>query len=109
MSRPGSPPASPRGGAWRRPRTPPLPGGARAGRAPARSVTAPLQRVVQVGPGARRTVRRRGTAAPDLDALLDAAAPLLPRLRAIGTQGKQALQCIRPYAPEVAGLFTTWG
>lgn len=68
-----------------------------------------LARLVQVGPDARRTVRTLGGAAPDLDALLDTARPLLPRLRAIGIQGEDALGCIRPYAPEIAGLFTTWG
>ncbi len=68
-----------------------------------------LRRLVQVGPDARSTLTTLGDAAPDLNRLLDTARPLMPRLQAIGTQGAVAVSCIRPYAPELAGLITTWG
>ncbi|MEA2171197.1 MAG: phospholipid/cholesterol/gamma-HCH transport system substrate-binding protein, partial [Solirubrobacteraceae bacterium] len=78
-----------------------------------RRVAAPLrgtlERLVEVGPDARSTVSTLGSAAPALDTLLDTAGGLMPRLRVIGRQGAAALSCIRPYAPDIAGLFTTWG
>jgi hypothetical protein len=68
-----------------------------------------LERLVEVGPDARGTVTTLGNAAPDLNRFLDTLRPLLSRLRRIGIGGARALRCIRPYAPEIAGLFTTWG
>jgi ABC-type transporter Mla subunit MlaD len=84
-----------------------------AGVARLRKVTRPLAQVldtvVQISPDARRTLRTARVAGPDLDALLQRATDLMPALGSVGRQGAEQLTCIRPYTPEIAGFFSTWG
>ena len=67
-----------------------------------------LRTVVQVGPSASSTLVNLRAAAPDLDALLTKAQSLMPEFDTIGALGATELNCIRPYAPEAAGLVSTW-
>jgi ABC-type transporter Mla subunit MlaD len=78
-----------------------------------RGVTRPLAgvlgTVLRVGPDAQRALATTRAAGPDLDAFLERARTLMPGLASIGRQGATQLRCIRPYSPEIAGFFSTWG
>jgi hypothetical protein len=63
---------------------------------------------MRVGPDAYSTLASLRRAAPDVNPLLDRATQLMPQLASIGGQGATELACIRPYAPEAAGLASTW-
>jgi len=67
-----------------------------------------LARLLVVAPDARATLATLRTAAPDLTRLLSTASTLAPRLEKTAGLAKPALECIRPYAPEVAGFASTW-
>jgi ABC-type transporter Mla subunit MlaD len=88
-------------------------GDAAPGVAKLRDVTQPLAAtlgaVERVSPDASRTLRTLRSAAPSLDALLGRARSLMPGVESIGRQGTTQLDCIRPYTPEIAGFFGTWG
>jgi virulence factor Mce-like protein len=77
-----------------------------------RQLAAPLNTllgtVLAVGPDANATLRSVRRAVPDLNPLLDRARTLLPTAESVGRQGATELSCIRPYAPEAAGLASTW-
>jgi ABC-type transporter Mla subunit MlaD len=77
-----------------------------------RRIAAPLdttlQTLVRVGPLASATLTTARTAAPDLTALLERAKPDLPEITNIGKVGAKQVDCIRPYAPELAGFAGTW-
>lgn len=77
-----------------------------------RRIASPLNHVlgtvVDVGPDARATVATLRRATPDLNPLLAKATEEAPKLGSIGTQAADQLQCIRPYSPEIAALFSTW-
>jgi ABC-type transporter Mla subunit MlaD len=68
-----------------------------------------LDRAIRVGPAAEQTLRTARSLGPDLDPFLDRARALMPDLESIGRQGASQLRCIRPYAPDIAGFFSTWG
>jgi hypothetical protein len=67
-----------------------------------------LRTVVQVGPSADQTLMSLHAAVPDLYPLLSKARSLMPQFAQIGRLGATELNCIRPYAPEAAGLASTW-
>jgi ABC-type transporter Mla subunit MlaD len=67
-----------------------------------------LSTVVGVGPDAMSTLTSVHNAVPDLNPLLDRASALMPTVESVGRQGARELACIRPYAPEAAGLASTW-
>jgi ABC-type transporter Mla subunit MlaD len=67
-----------------------------------------LGTVLAVGPDATSTLRSVRRAVPDLNPLLDRARSLMPTIESTGRQAATQLACIRPYAPEAAGLASTW-
>jgi ABC-type transporter Mla subunit MlaD len=67
-----------------------------------------LGTIVNVGPDAIATLASVKRAVPYLNPLLDRARQLIPQLGSIGRRGATELACIRPYAPEAAGLASTW-
>lgn len=67
-----------------------------------------LARLVDVGPDARVTLATARRASPDINTLLARGVPVLNELRGIGRQAPKMLHCVRPYAPEAAGLVTDW-
>jgi len=67
-----------------------------------------LTTVADVGPDAEATVRSLRKAAPDLERLLGATTKAAPKIGSVGTQGEEAVRCIRPFAPEIAGFFSSW-
>jgi phospholipid/cholesterol/gamma-HCH transport system substrate-binding protein len=67
-----------------------------------------LRTVVQVGPSAEQTLAHLHAAVPELNPLLTKAQSLMPEIQTIGQLGAKELNCIRPYAPEAAGLASTW-
>ncbi|HYF24579.1 MAG TPA: MlaD family protein [Baekduia sp.] len=64
-----------------------------------------LRATAPVGVGALRSVRR---AAPRVEELLRRATPLARDLEPALAQALPVLACVRPYAPEAAGLLTNW-
>lgn len=79
----------------------------------AKRLTGPLASALRtlddVGPDTRATLASTRRAAPDLSRLLTRLGPLLPELESTGRQLARQLECVRPYAPEIAGLGSTWG
>lgn len=77
-----------------------------------RRTTGPLNRTLlvadTVAPDLASTARTLRGAAPDLTRLLDRAGDLMPHARSALTQAATQLACVRPYAPEIAGLASTW-
>lgn len=67
-----------------------------------------LTTVRQVGPDATQTLAQLRAAAPDLNPFLARARELMPQLQSVAGESAKQLACIRPYAPEVAGLASTW-
>jgi ABC-type transporter Mla subunit MlaD len=78
-------------------------------RATARPLAGVLRAVRDIGPSARVTLATLRVAAPQLDGLLERVRrPLMPQVESIGREAAKQLNCIRPYAPEIAGLASTW-
>jgi len=77
-----------------------------------RRIASPLNRLlgtlVDVGPDARATLGTAGRAAPRLTTLVGRAGGLAPQLRSVARQADEALNCIRPYAPEIASFGSLW-
>jgi virulence factor Mce-like protein len=77
-----------------------------------RMIAAPLRQVlrsvVTVAPDARGTLATLRRATVDVNPLVDQATALMPRLQSVGAQAATQLTCLRPYAPELAGLASTW-
>jgi hypothetical protein len=48
-------------------------------------------------------------ATPKLNPLLTLATQLMPQIGSIGGQATTALQCIRPYSPDIAAFANNWG
>lgn len=88
-------------------------GAIRPGVPAVRATAAPLGRVLgtvrRIGPDATATLATARRAAPDLDPLLARVGALSPELRSIGTQAVDALECIRPYTPEINSFWSNWG
>lgn len=78
-----------------------------------RAITRPLTRVLgtvdAVAPPAKTTVATLRHASPSLGRLLARATTLAPRTTSVAREFARQLACIRPYAPEVAGMAATWG
>jgi ABC-type transporter Mla subunit MlaD len=78
-----------------------------------RRLASPLNRtlgtLVDVGPDARATLRTATASAPDVTAFVSKVGQLSPQLRSIGKQADVALDCIRPYTPEIASWGPLWG
>jgi virulence factor Mce-like protein len=77
-----------------------------------RRLAAPLDRVLatvlHVGPDANATLATAGRSAPALSALLARARSLLPTLQSAAGQAAVQLNCVRPYAPDIAGFASNW-
>lgn len=78
-----------------------------------RRVASPLNglmgSLVEIGPDAEATLRTAATGAPDLTKLLDRLTTDAPQLRSISEQADLALNCIRPYTPEIVSIGSLWG
>jgi virulence factor Mce-like protein len=72
---------------------------------PARRAFAQLR---SVAPLATATLRSGRRAAPGLTRLLKTGTPFLPRLGNVLGQLEPMFACLRPYGPELAGMFGTW-
>lgn len=78
----------------------------------ARRLAAPLARILgtveQTGPDVRTALATLRRAAPDIDGLLGSLRTTAPQLRDVAAESARQLACVRPYAPELAGFFSTW-
>lgn len=83
-------------------------GGSRELRRLAPALTRILDTVVEVGPDATKTLAVLRSGAPAINRLLTRARTLTPDLVSTTRQAAEQLKCVRPYAPEVAGLASTW-
>lgn len=76
------------------------------------AITGPLDRVLtgvrEVAPDATAALATARRGAPDITSLLDRTRDLLPMIESVADQAGQQTACIRPYAPEIAGLASTW-
>lgn len=62
----------------------------------------------RLAPAATDTMRTLRTSAPEITTLLNEGIPFSKRLSPVlGTLSEQ-LNCVRPYAPEIAGFFSNW-
>ncbi len=68
-----------------------------------------LGTVVDVGPDARKTLSVAARFGPDVTHLLHRVTKLSPQIGSIGHQANVALNCIRPYTPDVEALGSDWG
>lgn len=82
--------------------------GARALRDAAPSVQRATTALLEVAPLAASTLEVGRAAAPDIDRLLRTGTATLPRLGSALRSAAPMLSCIRPYAPEIAGMASTW-
>jgi ABC-type transporter Mla subunit MlaD len=71
-------------------------------------LTSLLAGLRDVAPVARATLRTIRASAPSVTRLLHRVTQVAPELGSIGEQSTKALDCIRPYAPEVMTFATTW-
>jgi len=83
-------------------------GGSRELRRLAPPLTRVLGTVDDVGPSATQTLRALQRAAPTLNPFLARLRLLAPRLESVSREAAKQLNCVRPYAPEAAGLASTW-
>jgi phospholipid/cholesterol/gamma-HCH transport system substrate-binding protein len=72
------------------------------------SVLSAVAALREVAPTATETLRSGSAAVPSLRALLQQGAPFAEQLRTVLDQAKPIMGCIRPYAPELASLVSTW-
>lgn len=82
--------------------------GARALRTLARPARRAVNELRTVAPLATRTLLSGRRAAPQLTRLLETGTGFLPRLGTVLGQLEPMVGCLRPYAPELAGMLTTW-
>jgi ABC-type transporter Mla subunit MlaD len=79
----------------------------------ARTLAGPLEGALRTldktGPDVRTTLTALRKATPDLNTVLTRARVLMPVVQAVGAEGTKQLNCIRPYAPEIASFASTWG
>jgi phospholipid/cholesterol/gamma-HCH transport system substrate-binding protein len=61
-----------------------------------------------IGPDARSTLATARTSAPSITRLLDRATRVAPTIGSIASRSAKALDCIRPYSPELAMFASTW-
>jgi ABC-type transporter Mla subunit MlaD len=78
-----------------------------------RRIAAPLKEVLSavtdVGPNVTATLATVRRSTPELNPLLTLATSLMPEIGSIGKQATEALQCVRPYSPDIAGFANNWG
>jgi phospholipid/cholesterol/gamma-HCH transport system substrate-binding protein len=82
--------------------------GARALRDTAPSVRRTTAALLGVAPLATSTLSVGQRTAPAIDTLLQTATPFLPQLGGDLRRLAPMLGCVRPYAPEIAGMAETW-
>lgn len=70
-----------------------------------RPALANLKKTVPVAVSTFQTARR---AAPDITTLLKESQPFSDKAAPVLTTAAPMIGCIRPYAPEIAGVFSTW-
>lgn len=79
----------------------------------ARRIVTPLDDTLtgvrSVGPSARATLRAVANGGPAVTGLLRRAEDRSGQVTSIAGQTVEALKCIRPFAPEIAGFATNWG
>jgi ABC-type transporter Mla subunit MlaD len=75
----------------------------------ARPLDDTLNTLEQVAPDLSRALMTVSSAEPSLVALLATLRTALPTLGSVARQGAEQFACIRPYTPELAGFFSTWG
>lgn len=68
-----------------------------------------LDTLVDVGPDAERTLQVARRSTPQITRLLARVTALSPDLRSVARKADTQLGCVRPYTPELLGLFLTWG
>jgi virulence factor Mce-like protein len=77
-----------------------------------RRTASPLTRVLQslrtVAPDAESTLASLRSATPDLNPLLRTLHDQSPKLETISNQSVKALNCLRPYTPEIGAFFGDW-
>ncbi len=62
----------------------------------------------QLAPATTSTIRTLGTNAPAITAFLEESVPFSKRLTPVLGRLSEQLNCVRPYAPEIAGFFSNW-
>jgi virulence factor Mce-like protein len=62
----------------------------------------------QLAPEISGTVRTLGANAPTITAFLKEGVPFAKRLSPVLGRLSEQLNCVRPYAPEIAGFFSNW-
>jgi ABC-type transporter Mla subunit MlaD len=67
-----------------------------------------LSTVTDVAPDAEGTLTTAARSAPQITRLLAKATALMPAIASATGQAVPALDCIRPYTPDDASLFTNW-
>lgn len=72
-------------------------------------LTGLLRSLVRVGPHARSALATVRRATPSLNPLLARLTELMPQIGSMSRQSAEQLKCIRPYSPEIAAYFSTWG
>lgn len=82
--------------------------GARGLRTLAGPVRGALTQLRAVAPLATRTLRTGTAAAPGLTRLLSTGTGFLPKLAGVLDQLEPMMGCLRPYAPELAGMLANW-
>ncbi len=75
----------------------------------ARPLSGVLATVRRVGPNATATLSTARRAVPDVDPLLGLMAERSPQLGRIGKEAVKALECIRPFTPDILSFFSNWG
>lgn len=83
--------------------------GVRVARHLGQPLASALATLAAVGPDARAALATTRRGAPDLTRLLAQLTTTAPQLGSIAKQAATALRCVRPYAPEIAAYFGTWG
>ncbi len=75
----------------------------------ARPLNGVLVTLKQVTPDAVSALASVHRATPSLDPLLNDLTSLSPTLSSIGSQANTALNCIRPYTPDIVAFTSDWG
>jgi virulence factor Mce-like protein len=68
-----------------------------------------LSSLVTVGPDATATLDTAAKETPDITRFVGRATSALPIVDSVARQGTKALNCVRPYTPEITAFFSNWG
>lgn len=74
-----------------------------------RPLNALLANLIAVELDGTAALARAAKDAPSITRLARDATALLPIVDGVATQADRALECIRPYTPEIAAFFSNWG